>query len=183
MVRKSDGSIRVCMDYRSINDRTVKDLFPLPRIDDLIDKLKDATCITHLDLRLAQNQVKMSDDGPLYDSIVATTFQGLTPNAYPCLLEMFVMGFGLCKAPETFTRLTTHILNPFIHQFVIVYLDDICIYSKSPEEQLDHIRQVLIALLKNKLFIKMVKCFLAKRETDYLDWCYCWKWHCTNVTI
>ena len=61
MVRKSDGSIRVCIDYRAINERTVKDSFPLPRIDDLIDQLRDATCITHLDLRSAYNQVRMSE--------------------------------------------------------------------------------------------------------------------------
>ncbi len=67
MVRKSDGSIRVCIDYRVINERTVKDSFPPPRIDDLIDQLRDATCITHLDLRSAYNQVKMSDDGPSDD--------------------------------------------------------------------------------------------------------------------
>jgi len=77
MVRKSDGSIRFCIDHRAINDRTVKDSFPLPLIDDLIDQLRDATCITHLDLRSAYNKVKMSDDGPsddgpLDDSIVAT---------------------------------------------------------------------------------------------------------------
>ncbi len=67
MVRKSDGSIRVCIDYRAINERTVKDSFPLHRIDDLIDQLRDATCITHLDLRSAYNQVRMSDDGPSDD--------------------------------------------------------------------------------------------------------------------
>jgi hypothetical protein len=63
------------------------------------------------------------------------------------------MGFGWCNAPATLTRLMTHVLDPFIHQFVIVYLDNICFYSKSPEEHLDHIRQVLMALRKNKLFI------------------------------
>jgi hypothetical protein len=110
----------------------------------------------------------MSDDGPSDDSIVATTFQGLTPNGSPCLLEMLVMRFGLCNALATLTRLMTHVLDPFIHHFVIVYLDDICIYSKLPKEHLDHIRQVLTALRKNKLFIKMVKCFSAKRETEYL---------------
>ena len=73
MVRKADGSIRVCIDYLAINERTIKDPFPLPRIDDLIDQLRDATCITHLDLRLAYNHVRMSDDGPLDDSIAATT--------------------------------------------------------------------------------------------------------------
>ena len=65
MVRKSDGSIRVCIDHRAINERTVKDSFSLPRIDDLIDKLRVTNCITHLDLRSAYNQVKMFDDGPI----------------------------------------------------------------------------------------------------------------------
>ena len=141
MIRWSDGSIKVCIDYRAINERTVKEpSFSLRRIDDLIDKLKDATCITHLDLRSPYNQVRMSDDGPSDDSIVATTFQDLTPNGSPCLLEMLVMGFGLCNTPATFTRLMTRVLDSFIHQFVIVYLDDICIRFKSPEEYLDHIQ-------------------------------------------
>jgi hypothetical protein len=93
MVRKSDGSIRVCIDYRVINKRTVKDYScSLPRIDDLIDKLREANCITHLDLRSAYNQVRISDDGPTDASIAATTFQILTPSGAPCLLEMLVMG-------------------------------------------------------------------------------------------
>ncbi len=78
------------------------------------------------------------------------------------------MGFGLCNAPAAYARLTTHVLDPFIHQILVVYLDDIFIYSKSPKEYLDHIRQVLTTLRKNKLFIKTVKCFRAKRETEYL---------------
>jgi len=81
-----------------INERTVKGSFPLLRIDDLIDKVREANCITHLDLRSAYNQVKMYDDGPTDDSIVATTFQGLTPIGAPCLLKTLVMGFGLCNA-------------------------------------------------------------------------------------
>ncbi len=80
MVRKSCGSVRVCSNYRAINERTVKDSFPLPRIDDLTDQLRDATCITHLDLRSAYNQVKMSDDGPSDDSNVASIFEGFTSN-------------------------------------------------------------------------------------------------------
>ncbi len=105
MVRKLDGSIRVCVDYRPLNECTVKDSFPLPRIDDLLDKLRSAKCMTHLDLRSTYNQVRMSDDGPQDDSIVATTFQGLTPNGASCLLEILVMGFGLCNAPATFPDL------------------------------------------------------------------------------
>ena len=152
MVRKPDGSVLVCIDYRAINERTVRDSFPLPRIDDLIDKLRDARCITHIDLRSAYNQVRMSDDGPSDDSIAATAFQGLTPNGAPCLLEMLVMGFGLCNAPATFTRLMTHVLDPYIHLFVIVYLDDICIYSKNKEEHLEHLRKVLTKLREFRLF-------------------------------
>jgi hypothetical protein len=74
MVRKSDGSIRVCIDYYAVNERTVKDSYPLPRIDDLIEKLREANYITHIDLQTAYNQVRMSDNGPTDDSIVATTF-------------------------------------------------------------------------------------------------------------
>ena len=84
MVRKSDGSIRVCIDYRAINERMVKDSFSLPGIDNWIDKLREANCITRLDLRSAYNQVRMFDDGPTDDSIAATTFQGPTPNDAPC---------------------------------------------------------------------------------------------------
>ncbi len=94
----------------------------------------------------------MSDDGPSDDSIAATILQGLTPKGAPCLLEMLVMGFGLCNAPVTFTRLMTHVLDPYIHLFVIVYLDDICIYSSSLEEHLAHLRKVLTKLRENKLF-------------------------------
>ena len=161
-------SIQVCIDYLAINERTIKDSFPLPRIDDLIDKLRETNCITHLDLRSEYNQVRMSDDGPTDNSIAATTFQGLTHNGAPCLLEMLVMGFNLCNAPATFSRLMTHVLDRFIQLHVIVYLDDICMYSKSAEEHLDHLRKVLTALSENKLCIKMVKCFWAKRETEHL---------------
>ena len=149
------------IDYRDINERTVKDSYPLPRIGELIDKLREAICTTHLDLRSAYNQVKMFDDGPTADSIAAITFQVLTSYVAPCLLKMLVMGFGLSNAPTTFTRLMTHVLDPLIHLFVKVYLDDTCIYSKSAEKHLDHLRKVLTALRGDKLFNKMVKCFLG----------------------
>ena len=104
----------------------------------------------------------MSNDGPADDSIVATPFQELYPNGAPCLLKVCVMGFGLCNAPTTLTRLMTHVLDPFIHLFVIVYLDDIYIYSKSLNEHLDHLCKVLRALRENKSLIKLVKCFWDK---------------------
>jgi len=80
MHQKSDGYIRVCVDYRALNECTMKDSFPIPRIDDLLDKLRSAKCLTHLDLRSAYNRVRMSNDGPQDDSIATTAFQGLTPN-------------------------------------------------------------------------------------------------------
>jgi hypothetical protein len=146
----------------------VKDLFSLPRIDDLLDKLRNAKCMTHLDLRCTYNQARMSDDGPQDDSIAATAFQGLTPNGASCLLEMLVMGFGLCNAPATFSRLTNHVLEPYINNFVIVYLDDISIYSDYPEQHTDHLRLVLQNLREHQLFIKMPKCLWGCKETEYL---------------
>jgi hypothetical protein len=80
MVRKLDGSIRVRIDYKALNECTVKDSFRLPRIDDLVDKLRSAKYMTHLDLRSAYNHVRMPDDGPQDDSIATTAFKGLTLN-------------------------------------------------------------------------------------------------------
>jgi hypothetical protein len=125
MVRKPGGTLRARIDCRAINKHRFRDSFPLPRIDDFIDKLREARCSTHLDLRSTYNQVRMPSDGPTYDSIATTAFQGLTPNGAPCLLKMLVMGFGLCNPP------------------------DICIYSNSPKEHLDHLRKVLNKLREN----------------------------------
>ena len=133
MVRKPYGYIRVCVDYRALNECTVKDSFPLLRIDDLLDKLRNAKCMTHLDLRSAYNQVRISDDSPHDDSIAAIAFQGLTPNGASCLLETLVMGFGLRNASATFSRLMNRVLEPYINKLVNVYLDYICIYSETPE--------------------------------------------------
>jgi len=108
MVRTLDGSIRVCVDYGAFDECNVKESFPLQRIDELLDKLRNAKCMTHLDLRSAYSQVRISDDGPQDDSIVATAFQGLAPNNESCLLEMLVMGFSLCNALATFSRLMNH---------------------------------------------------------------------------
>jgi hypothetical protein len=105
MVRKPDGSIRVCVDYRTLNESTMKVSFSLPRIDDLLDKLRSAKCMTHLDLPYAYSQVRMSDDVPHYDSIVATAFKCLTPNGASCLLERLVIGFGHCNTLAAFPNL------------------------------------------------------------------------------
>jgi hypothetical protein len=143
MVRKPHGSIQVCFDYIALNECTAKDSFPLPRINDLLDKLRNAECMTHLDFRLVYNQVRMSDDGPQDDFIPVIAFQGLTPNEAYYLMEMLVMGFGLCNAPTTFPRLMNHVLEPYINKLVIVYLHDICFYSETPEQHIEQLQLVL----------------------------------------
>ena len=168
MVRKPDVSIPVCVDYKALNEYIVKDSFPLPRINDLLNNLRIAKCMTHLDLRLTYNQVRMPDDGSQYDSSVATIFQGLTPNGASCLMEMLVMGFGLCNTLATFSRLINHVLEPFINKLIIVYLDDICIYYETREQYIQHLRLVLQKLLEHQLFIKMPTCFWGRKETEYL---------------
>jgi hypothetical protein len=98
----------------------------------------------------------MLDDGPTDDFVATTTFQGLAPSGATCLLDMLVMGVGMCNTLATFTRLMARVLSSFIHLFL-------CIYAKSAEDYLDHLGKVLTALRENKLFIKTVKCFWAKR--------------------
>lgn len=151
-----------------MSSQFVKDAYPLPRIDELLEELRTAKCITHLDLQQGYNQIRMSDEGPDDQSIPATAFQGVTPSGAPCLLEYLVMPFGLCNAPATFSRMMNRLLEPYLHKFVLCYLDDIAIYSNSPEEHLEHIRIVLQVLRDNKLQIKLKKCFWAKKETEYL---------------
>jgi hypothetical protein len=106
----------------------------------------------------------MSDDGPQDYSIAATAFQGLTPNGASCLLKMFIMGFGLCNASATFSKIMNRVLGSYINNFVIVYLEYIYIYSDSREQRIDHLRLVLQKLRENQLFIKMLKCFLGSQR-------------------
>ena len=162
-VRKPDGSMRRCIDYRGANECTVRDSFPLPRIDELLERLRNAMVLTHLDLQQGYHQIRMDEE-----SIPRTAFQGVTPSGAPCLLEFVVMSFGLMNAPATFSRLTNHVLEPYLNKFVLVYLDDICIYSSSLDEHLEHLTLVLELLRKHKLQIKLSKCTWAQKETEYL---------------
>jgi hypothetical protein len=116
-VRKADGSLRLCIDYRGLNEVTRRDAYPLPRVDDTLDELKDANFYTHLDLASGFWQVQMRDK-----DIHKTAFQ-----THDGLMEWVAMPFGLCNAPATFQRMMNDILRDFLHKFVIVYLDDVCI--------------------------------------------------------
>ena len=135
-VRKKDGSLRTCVDYRHLNSVTKSDTFPLPRIDDLLDQLGNSKYFTTLDLAAGYWLIRVADD-----SIEKTAF--VKPNG---LFEFRVMPFGLTNAPAVFQRLMQRVLSGLNKEeepsFVVVYIDDILIFSRTIEEHLHHISLV-----------------------------------------
>ena len=123
-VPKKNGQLRMCVDYRALNKATVKNRFPLPRIDDLFDRLRGAQVFSSLDLAQGYHQIRVTDD-----DVPKTAFR--TPFGH---FQWRVLSFGLTNAPATFQRLMNDVFRPFIDVFVLVYLDDILVFSKSVEE-------------------------------------------------
>ncbi|CAI7844986.1 unnamed protein product [Closterium sp. NIES-54] len=155
---KPDGSLRMCIDYRALNKQTVKNKYPIPRIDDLLDQLRGATVFSKLDLRLGYWQIKMADN-----SIHKTAFR-TRYGSY----EYLVMPFGLCNAPATFQAEMNHILRPLLDECVVVYLDDILIYSKNMKKHMEHLRKVFEILRKNKFYVKLSKSDFALKKVQFL---------------
>ena len=162
MVRKKDGTHRFCIDYRDLNAVTVPDTFPLPRIDDLLDQLGQSRFFSTLDLASGYWQIRVHPD-----SRKKTAF--VTPQG---LFEFRVMPFGLTNAPSVFQRLMQKVLaglNPENGpDFVVVYIDDILVFSRTLEEHLEHLRLVIERLEEAKLKLKPVKCQFIRKEVDYL---------------
>lgn len=157
-VKKKDGSLRLCVDYRMLNDRTIRNKFPLPVIDDIIDSLGGAKYFSKLDLMAGYHQIRIQPGDEF-----KTAFSTRTGH-----YQFLVMPFGLTNAPATFQSFMNHILAPYLHQFVVVYLDDILIYSQTKEEHQTHIRQVLDILRAHKLIAKKSKCEFFTNETSFL---------------
>ncbi|GKE71605.1 putative reverse transcriptase domain-containing protein, partial [Tanacetum coccineum] len=147
-VKKKDGSFRICIDYRELNKLTVKNRYPLPRFDDLFDQLQGSSVYSKIDLRSGYHQLRVHDE-----DVPKMAFRTLYGH-----YEYEVMPFGLTNAPAVFMDLMNRVCKPYLDKFVIVFIDDILIYSKSEEEHAEHLKLILELLKKEELYAKFSKC-------------------------
>jgi hypothetical protein len=157
-VEKKDGTQRMCVDYRSLNEVTIKNKYPLPRIEDLFDQMKGARVFSKIDLRSGYHQLKIRES-----DIPKTAFR----TRYG-LYEYTVMSFGLTNAPAYFMYLMNKVFVEYLDRFVVVFIDDILIFSKTMEEHEEHLRLVLEKLRSNQLYAKFSKCEFWLTEVAFL---------------
>ncbi|TYK14713.1 pol protein [Cucumis melo var. makuwa] len=158
MAPKKDGSIRLCIDYRELNKVTVKNHYPLPKIDDLFDQLQGATVFSKIDLRSGYYKLRIRDS-----DIPKTAFHSRYGH-----YEFIVMSFGLTNALAVFMDLMNIVFKDFLDTFVIVFIDDILVYSKTEAEHEKHLHQVLGTLRANKLYAKFSKCEFWLKKVSFL---------------
>jgi hypothetical protein len=158
MVLKREGTWHMCPDFCALKKLTIKEIFLIPVIDDLLEKLSGAQYFTKLDLRSGYHHICMKEE-----DIPKTAF-----HTHEGHYEFLVMHFGLYNSPSTFQSLMNHVFSPFLCHFVLVLFDDILIYSKNWLAHLTHVDQVFHLLSKNQLFLKQSKCGFCTSEIEYL---------------
>jgi len=157
-VRKKEGDMRMCVDYRALNKQTIKNTYPLPRIDELLDRLNGATIFSKIDLRSGYHQIRVHEE-----DVPKTAFR----TRYG-LYEFLVMPFGLTNAPATFMTLMNDVFHEESDRCVIVYLDDILIFSPNEDQHLIDVERVLSKLREHRLFAKLPKCEFFKPTIGFL---------------
>jgi len=157
-VKKKDGSSRLCVDYRQLNKLTIKNKYLLPRIDDLLDQLKRAGVFSKIDFRSGYHQILVKPE-----DVQKTAFRSRYGH-----YEYVVMPFGVTNALVVFMDYMNRIFRPWLDKFVVVFIDDILIYSRTREEHVDHLRVVLGVLREHQLYGKLPKCEFWLEEVQFL---------------
>jgi len=159
LLKKKDGSLRLCVDYRQLNKMTIKNKYLLPRIDDLMDQFHGASVFSKIDLRLGYHQILVKAD-----DVQKTAFRSRYGH-----YEYVVMPFGVTNAPVVFIDNMNRIFRSFLDKFVVVFIDGILIYSRTQEEHAKHLRLVLRVIREKQFYAKLSKYEFWMEEVQFLE--------------
>ena len=159
--KKKDGTLRLCVDYRGLNKSTIKNKYPLPIFDELIDQLSGAKMFSKIDLRTRYNQIRIKES-----DIEKTAFRSRFGH-----YEYLVMSFGLTNAPATFMSLMNTIFKEYMGGFTLVFMDDILVFSRNEEEHKEHLKKVFDVLRRHRFYAKISKFNFSAPRLNTLDMC------------